>query len=157
MNERLQNYALIGEIVGAVAVVISLVYVGVGVRQNTEAIRVANHQALVAMDIEKNAWLRDSDFAVVYVIAQSDIEKLTPAQLRQYSSFMADTFNAWEFAYITYKSGAMDENIWEGWDGFYRSELESASFRWFWQRSGANFSPEFKSYVDSHLENAGGT
>jgi len=53
-NEKLQEWALVAEIVGAVAVVVSLIYVGVSVRQNTDAILVANHQAIVAMDIERN-------------------------------------------------------------------------------------------------------
>ena len=41
---KLEKGALIAEIVGAAAVVVSLVYVGVGVRQNTEAILSSNHQ-----------------------------------------------------------------------------------------------------------------
>ena len=53
MKAKLQEFALIAEIVGAIAVVISLIYVGLGVRQNTDAIQVANHQALVALDMEK--------------------------------------------------------------------------------------------------------
>jgi hypothetical protein len=151
MKANLQEYALVAEIVGAVAVVVSLVYVGIGVRQNTEALRVANHQALVAMDLEKNAWLRDADFAAAYVLAEADIAKLSPVQLRQYSTFVADTLNQWEFAFITHENGAMEENIWNGYDGFYRSEMATRPFQWFWRRNGANFSPAFRAYVDAQL------
>ena len=143
------------ELVGIFAVVFSLALVAYELRQNTEAVRVANHQALVAMDIEKNAWLRDQDFAATYVLARKDFEKLTPVQSRQYLTFIADTFNTWEFAHITYSSGAMEENIWKGWDGFYRSELATEAGRKFWKDGGHNFSPEFRTYVDSlvqHLE-----
>ena len=157
MKDKLHDYALFAEIVGAIGVVISLIYVGIGVRQNTEAVRVANHQALVAMDMEKNAWFRNADFAATYVLAQDGIEKLSPVQLRQYSTFVADTLNAWEFAYITHKNGAMDENIWKGWDGFYRSELATRPFQWFWHGNRLTFSPEFRMYVDSQLAKAGGT
>ena len=41
MKGKLHDYALFAEIVGAIGVVISLIYVGIGVRQNTEAVRVA--------------------------------------------------------------------------------------------------------------------
>jgi len=57
--------------------------------------------------------------------------------------------NAWEFAYITYSNGAIDESIWNGWDGFYRSELSTEPFQQFWKNGGENFSPKFKVYVDS--------
>ena len=137
------------EIVGIAAVVISLGFVAYELRQNTEAVRVANHHALVAMDMEKNAWLRDPDFAAIYVLARENLEQLSPVQSRQYLTFVADTFNAWEFAHITYSSGAMAENIWNGWDGYYRSELDTQGGRRFWRDQGPNFSPAFRSYVDS--------
>ena len=98
------------EVFGIIAVVLSLGFVAYELRQNTEAVRVANHQALVAMDMEKNAWLRDQDFAATYVLARQDFEKLTPVQSRQYLTFVADTFNTWEFAFITRKNGMMEAN-----------------------------------------------
>ncbi len=149
MRAKLQEYALVAEIVGAVAVVVSLIYVGLGVRQNTDAIQVANHQAIVAMDMEKNSWLRDSEFSATLLNARQDIGSLSPAELEQVSTFSADTFNAWEFAFLTYNSGAVEEFIWRGWDGFYRSMLQEDPYRWFWKGSGENFSPDFNSYIES--------
>jgi hypothetical protein len=73
---KLQDWALVAEITGAIAVVISLIYVGVGVRQNTDAISVANHHAIVAMDIERNTWFRDLEYAAVYELALDDINQL---------------------------------------------------------------------------------
>lgn len=130
------------------AVVISLIYVGISVQQNTDAVKVANHQALVAMDMNKNTWLRDADFAAVYETARSDMEKLTQAERRQYLTFVADTMNAWEFAFITYNNGAIADTIWNGWDGFYRTEFESTAFQYFWSEQDGNFSPAFTSYLD---------
>lgn len=151
MKHELQTYALIAEIVGAVAVVISLIYVGVGVRQNTDAIMVANHQALVAMDMEKNAWFKDPQFAAAYEAALTEGAQLTPAQQRQINTFSADTFNAWEFAFITRNNHMMDEEIWRGWDGFYRSELRRRPHQQFWSSARNNFSPAFSTYVEGIL------
>ncbi len=149
MREKLQEYALVAEIIGAVAVVISLIYVGVGVRQNTAAVQVANHQAIVAMDTEKNTWLRDQKFAAIYETARSNFDQLSPVESRQYLTFVADTLNAWEFAFITHENGAMADNIWNGWDGFYRSELETKAFSSFWETQSDGFSPAFRIYLNS--------
>jgi hypothetical protein len=81
------------------------------VRQNTAAVHVANHQALVAMDSDKNAWLRDAKFAAIYENARNDFGQLSKIEARQYLTFVADTLNAWEFAFITHENGAMAGNI----------------------------------------------
>ena len=62
MARSLQEYALAAEIIGAVAVVVSLIYVGLSVNQNTNALMVANHQALVAMDQSTTDWVKDPAF-----------------------------------------------------------------------------------------------
>jgi hypothetical protein len=67
----------------AIAVVVSLIYVGISVNKNTGAILVANHQALVAMDQDTNAWCRDSEFAEIVETAEDDVSKLSPVQARQ--------------------------------------------------------------------------
>lgn len=111
------------------------------------------------MDLEKNAWFRDAQFAEIFetandetskqVDAVSDIGRLTAAQARQYRTFEADTFNAWEFAFITHNDGMMDDNIWEGWDSYYRARMQEKGPRWFWETSRDTFSPAFRTYVDA--------
>ncbi|MEH6909713.1 MAG: hypothetical protein V7459_03935 [Oceanicoccus sp.] len=130
-ERKLEKFALFAKIVEAVAVVVSLIYVGIGVRQNTAAVHVANHQALVAMDSDKNTWLRSAEFAAIYENARGDFGQLSEIERRPYITFVADTFNAWEFAFITHENGAMADNIWKGLDGFYRSELKTEAFRYF--------------------------
>jgi len=149
MSKKLQDFALVAEIVGAIAVVISLIFVGLSVRQNTDAVQVANHQALVAMDSEKNTWLRDPEFAAVYETARNDFSELTGIERRQYLTFVADTLNAWEFAFITHNNGAIADNIYDGWDGFYKSEFQTEGFQYFWARQGKGFSPAFFEYLNS--------
>ena len=151
MTRSLKEYALAAEIVGAIAVVISLIYVGTSVKQNTDAILVANHHALVAMDQDTNSWYRDSEFAAIVESAEEDVSKLSPVQSRQYGVFLADKFNAWEFAFFTDNSGSMADNIWEGWDAYYRLRLEDGGYQWFWSTAKQGFSPAFREYVDSIL------
>ena len=151
MARTLNEYALIAEIIGAIAVVISLIYVGLSVNQNTNAILVANHQALVALDQDTNGWLRDPEFAEIFERAANDISQLSPAQSRQYFTFIADKFNAWEFAFITYESGMMDDNIWKGWDRYYRSLIDDKQNLGYWETGKSGYSPAFVSYVDSVL------
>lgn len=149
MAKSLKEYALAAEIVGAIAVVISLVYVGASVNQNTRAVMVSNHQALVAMDQNTNEWFRDTEFAEIFIIALDDAGALSPTQALQLRILLADKFNAWEFAFLTHSSGMMEDNIWNGWDGYYRGELAQIPHQSFWQAGREGFSPAFRDYVDS--------
>jgi len=151
LKRSLSDYALVAEIIGAISVVISLIYVGLSVNQNTDAIMVANHQALVAMDQDTNAWFRDSEFTATYLAALEDVNRLSPVQSHQYFTFVADKFNAWEFAFITHNNGMMEGNIWDGWDGYYRSLLRRKEVLLHWREARVGFSPAFREYVDSIL------
>jgi hypothetical protein len=149
LTKSLKEYALAAEIIGAFAVVISLIYVGVSVNQNTNAVMVSNHQAIVAMDQDTTDWFKDPDFAAAYIVALGDISKLSDVQRTQVGSYISGKFNAWEFAFLTRENGMMGDNIWQGWDGHYRTVLKQSGGRWFWGIARESFSPTFRRYVDS--------
>lgn len=151
LKRSLKEYALAAEVIGAVAVVISLIYVGISVNQNTNAIMVANHQALVAMDQDTTSWFKDPGFASAYSTSLDDMSTLSTVQRFQVGSYVAGKFNAWEFAFLTHESGMMKDNIWQGWDGHYRTVLVEPAGRWFWSKERLSFSPSFGHYVDSIL------
>jgi hypothetical protein len=151
---KLEKWALIAEIAGAMAVVISLVYVGAGIRQNTDAIMSANHQSLLAMDIEKNSWFRDPDFAALYESALTDIDSLSSPQFRQFSTFVSDQLNIWENVYVAHEKGLIEDNIWAGYDQFYSSQMRLASYRLIWERNKGGWTGEFAQHVESALLDA---
>jgi hypothetical protein len=151
LTRSLKEFALAAEVVGAIAVIISLIYVGVSVNQNTNAVLVANHQALVAMDQVTTDWFKDPDFAAAYIVASDDVSKLSAVQRSQIGSYFAGKFNAWEFAFLTHENGMMEDNIWQGWDGHYKSVLKQGGGRWFWSIEREGFSPTFRLYVESIL------
>ena len=151
MARSLKEFALAAEIIGAIAVVISLIYVGVSVNQNTNAVMVANHQALVAMDQSTTDWFTDSAFAATMQLAQENVDQLSPAQLSQVFAYFAGKLNAWEFAFLTHDNGMMADNIWDGWDAHYRTVLQQEACEMFWRQDRGSFSPAFRFYLDSIL------
>ena len=149
---KLSEAASWAEIVSAVGLVISLIYVGVSVRQNTDAITAANHQNLLSMDMEKNAWFRDREFSELYVSALSDIEELSPAQLRQFRTFVSDQINIWEYVYIAHESGLLNDTIWEGYNEFYSGQMKLPAYRFIWEQSKEGWTGGFAAHVESVLE-----
>ena len=64
MKEKLQEYALLAEIIGALAVVISLIYVGSEVRQNTKAKGLVINAETSAID-PKRTLAKTAKFTVI--------------------------------------------------------------------------------------------
>ena len=52
MTEALQGYALIAEITSAIAIIISLVFVGFQIKENTKATRASTFHEIAALDIQ---------------------------------------------------------------------------------------------------------
>ncbi|HEY9030257.1 MAG TPA: hypothetical protein VIM93_02770 [Kangiella sp.] len=52
MNETLQEYALIAEIISAFAIIVSLVFVGFQIKENTKATQASTFHDIAALDIQ---------------------------------------------------------------------------------------------------------
>ncbi len=76
----LREYAQIAEIVAAVAVVVSLIYVGIGLRDNTFAIRSTSVQAITTTSID----------AIGVQAASADLSRIRRIGDAEYSALTVD-------------------------------------------------------------------
>ncbi len=114
MKLKLSEMASVAEIIGAFAIVISLVYVGVQLTQNTKGIRAQSYYNVLS---GKNALYRElaADEDLFKILSQgltadppfSSISEGTRAHLIFYV-FM----NEFETTYLLYKADAVEEDIW---------------------------------------------
>ena len=111
MRKSLQEYALLAEIVGAIAVVLSLLYVGYQVQTNTAEQRVDSVQSITS---------GYRDLALVYVNNEDagiawhrvlDGEELTKRQVDLMSDSIYAHLMALEEVYDKYQEGYIDEEV----------------------------------------------
>ena len=77
---KLTEFAQIAEIVAAVAVVVSLIYVGKEVQSNTSAVRGAAMQAIATTDADALMTIAaDAELAEISRIGRQDPSQLSPA------------------------------------------------------------------------------
>lgn len=106
MKGKLQEYALLAEIISAICIVISLVFVGLQVRQgaeetaaNTEAVRSTVRQSMMHADLQLLTNMQSNAIALNSDNAQRFVSSLEiHASLRARSSF-----------WIEYKNGFIDD------------------------------------------------
>ena len=134
----------IGNILGALAVVISLGYVAVQIRQNTKALHHASLRAAIddAADWRNNL-IQDREVARLYRTGMLKSEDLDEIDLLRFRMLLDSLFAAWEYAYSS-KSGLADVQV-----RFIRGTLNTPGGALYWVKQKAIFGADFASYVDS--------
>jgi hypothetical protein len=149
---KIEKSAQVAEIVAAFAVVVSLIYVGLEIRQNTEAIRLANQQSGLALGNEWDSWLQDQTFAGLYIEGGDDFSSLSEVQQLQLDKFIGQGLNLWEFAFYSHRDGLMNDEPWEGWDRFFKREIGAGqAWRLLWGSKRDSYGESFQAHVDAYL------
>ena len=85
---KLSEWANVAEIGTAFAVVVSIVYVGLEIRQNTAAVRASTHQAMIDYGREQSEILvTDANMAALVEMGEADPSSLTPRDRSRFFEF----------------------------------------------------------------------
>jgi len=149
---NLNDLANLGQIIGALAAVISLFYVAHSIRQNTNAVRSATAQAV------------HEHFASRYHLLAADFElsQLAVSGLRDYSSLSEPEkarFIAIFMAFLSYsqnsflkwREGLLEPPPWMGWELLIMNLVAAPGGREFWRERGYLFGEEFRRHVENGL------
>jgi hypothetical protein len=105
----------IGQLVGALAVVISLLYLAREVRSSARATRVASMHSLPDKFTRWTQQLADQPhLSELYYRGIHDFESLEGAELVRFSVIMHRLFRNYEDAYYAKLEGHLDARVWHG-------------------------------------------
>ena len=116
-KDQLQRWALIGEVAGALAVVVSLLFVAFQIKQGTEAaeqtgsaIQMEAYQSLIENIITINIHQMESaELTSVFLKIQDAPESLTPEEELHFMVYMLTLFRHGDTSFLHYQNGAIDE------------------------------------------------
>jgi len=142
----------IGETIGAIAVLVTLIYLSLQVRQNTASNQNIAIQTISAHNAE---WLSlvtaDAEVARIYQMGSKDLGSLEDEDLGRFTSLMAHFFRLYETQYHLHLNGAIPADLWEGSVNTLKLGLQLKGRRDFWKLSKHVFSPAFVRFVDSEI------
>jgi len=120
----LADWGHIAEIFGAIAVVLSLVYVGAQLKQNTAAIQAQTAQQVMSTYAETNfAIIGEEALAPLFIKVQNG-EELTAVENEKLGVWAHIVFSNWEQAYRSHQNGLLEEEVWAAWDIYFRWNME---------------------------------
>jgi hypothetical protein len=142
----------VGELVGALAVVVSLIYLSRQVRQNTRALRTAN-AATVKQNFQTiaRAFITDRGAADI-VLRALKRDELSPAEKLSAYAWFFDLLKSGELAYSQYLSQDLDEPGWDASLQFFLAYWTTPGMREYWQDRRPAFTPEFREAMDGWLD-----
>ncbi len=150
-NSSVKKWAAIAEIVGTVAVVVSLAFVVRSIDQNTKAIEAAEANNIweAWREVAVLPVINNSEFAAVYAKARGS-EILSAVEEVQWNRYQAVQFDIWAQLYDLYTDDLISQEKWDYWDDGYWRGWQRKRFAETWERIGPNYDPDFQQYVNSH-------
>jgi hypothetical protein len=144
----------IGEIIGASAVVISIVYLSIQIRQNS---RVSKTMAIqnwaAAAALEKSSIFSDREFAELIAQAAIGDQDFEVADKLRIETYFIQLFNTFELLYFQKENGTIDAAFFHGKATAYQNNLLAPGIRNFWNETRlTHFDERFRRYIDHELE-----
>ena len=156
--ERVFGRRNLFEILGAIGVIGSLVFVGIQIRQNSESTRAAAVQQLGQSWVEWNTAVanRDIQEALLKVEEFGDPSKAPLIEQRMAESYVRSLFSNWSASHYQYLMGVLDQLLWDGvlrdiQGSFESSEPFGRLVRWAWKRNRYLYAVTFSEFIDSTI------
>ena len=143
----------LAEVVSAVGVIVSLIYVAAQVRHNTRAVRSATHHALVTTRLDYVALVADNpELSRIVRVGSEDYGGLDRDERHRFGLVMYYSFSAGENFYYQYRQGALDQEQWERWCETLRVYFAQPGIREWFETTPQQFTASFAAFLDAEFK-----
>ena len=112
----LSTWASVAEIIGTIAVVISLLFVAYSINHNTSVLQSLNDNLLYDYDnLVIDDIVHDPSFAAI-LVKHRDKRALSDVEMVRFAAYKSRQLNMWELAHDRYHEGLFPEDKWLGWN-----------------------------------------
>jgi len=149
----LTQLANLAEIIGGVAVLVTLIYLAIQVKQGTTALASNRHHDMLNSLFGNSLTpiSEDRNHAEFVLRGQYSPEELDETDWYRFVSHAFMVYAMWEDAYVSHLRGLIDDEFWSGWDGTGRWLWTGPGFRKFWEEAREGHTPLFRKYIDSEV------
>lgn len=137
----LQSLGNIGEFVGAIGVVVSLVYLAQQMKQHTSSVRAASFNSMVQNSIGLlEHSFRDSEFAAFLARAEGDPTALSPEERLRWDAYMTAVYRHFGNLVYQHRVGALDHLMWDSYKATLKRHLRNPAWASWYDENADIFS-----------------
>ena len=143
----------VGEVVGAVAVFATLVYLSIQLRQNTKSVRASALDASITAHFAiRQATYENPDLSALYLKGSNSPESLGEEEAFRYRLLLNNVFLSFWHMFTQSRYADLPGDVWEVQKPVIARVAGSAGGKWFWQNYKAEFEESFREEVDRIIE-----
>ena len=147
----------IGELVGGVAVLVTLTYLARQVRQTNKTASASGFNSLTSLDVTVNSvLLRDRDICELIVRARRGLSALDEVDRFRFALCASTIFRVFDNSYEYERSGLMKEIELRERDLIIRENFGNQGLREYWIANENGYTPTFQAHVNRILEEVAG-
>ncbi len=151
----LENIYYVGQTIAVVALLISILFVGYQIRQNTKAIRATSHHAITDSFNQLNTLLiSDPKCVSVYRRGVAGLENLDDDERISFAYLNLAYQRIFETLFYQYKNGTMDEKLFEAELATLKWVAGYPGFRQWWAENPISLSAEYRVFMDELIAEA---
>ena len=154
MKYKLKSIAQFAEIFGGIAILISLIFVGIQFKENTKATKSANASATVAtlanwyVEIGNNNASSD-----LFYNFMADPDTLTPEQRFQAVMICHGLFIILQNSFYLVKEGTLDSEMQNSLTSAILGAVDQPGFKFFWEQRKSIYFKDFRLYIEDLINN----
>lgn len=149
----LEAFNYLAEIVASLAVIASLIYVGIGIRQNTAATQAAGrHASVEAINGFVGLINSSSNLADILHRGATGLSNLKDGEIIQFGAFLDQCFINFETYFFQWKAGVLDARLWSIQKHSIVDLLIQPGQQQWWQTRRHWFDSEFQDYVNEVVQ-----
>jgi hypothetical protein len=152
MTMTLEDIAHLGEILGGIGVLGSLIFVGLQVRQNTQSVRSSTLQLNADYWLNYFSMIADPKFSTIYAkgsLGQADLEQ---SQFGQFFVLCRATFMGMENQHYQFRHGLLDSDAYAGYEITIREQIAAfPEIRAMWKLVRHTYSADFVDFMDKQI------
>lgn len=145
----LETVYYIGQTLAVLALIISLVFVGFQIRQNTRATQAASHNDIsTAFGDLNHSWAENHDLSEIIIRGMNDRQALNPVEQWRFDATGRAYFHIVHTMFVQARLGVGDKSIMLAEVQGLKTLLSTPGGKEFWMENPYGFSEEFRAYVD---------
>ena len=142
----------LGEFIGAFAVVATLVYISIQLKQHTRAVRLSTGYNVTEEFREFYRMIASSsELSEIYRKGIGDASVLTDAEKLRFNLSLHNLFRAYENSYYQNIDGALDPRYWSGISKQFLALKDLPGFNGYWQERYFMYSDEFQDFYEKEV------
>jgi len=139
----------ISQFVSSIAVVLSVLYLGIQVHRSTRVAKVAAQDAAAsAVRDVTNTFMENAEMSRIWGAGLENIESLSAEDQARFFHATHQFLKALETIHFHYLNGLMEKQLWLGWEEMLWHYITAPGIVQYWKRRSALFSTRFRDYVN---------